>query len=147
MFTGEYLQKLDSKGRVVVPQKFRSNLGEIFYITKSLDGCLSIYEKNNWESFQKKLEALPYTDQRARDLKRFTIGSCQELEIDKQGRILIPLTLRNVAKMKTDIVFVGVSDHIEVWDKKSFDSNCSFEDSDKLSKEMEGLYKDLGMNV
>lgn len=147
MWTGEYIQKLDNKGRVVVPQKFRGSLGDVFCITKSLDGCLSIYDKTEWDKFEEEIAKLPYSDKRARDIKRFTLGSKEELEIDKQGRILIPLTLRNSSHMVEDIIFLGVGDHIEVWSKEDFDEKCNFEDSDSLAEELDGLWKDLRDNV
>lgn len=139
MFTGLFYQKLDSKGRVVVPGKFRALLGEVFVITKSLDGCLSIYEKNSWALMEEKLNSLPYTDHRARTLKRFLLGASEELTVDKQGRILIPQALRIESKLDVDLVFLGVGDHIEVWDKNAYDNNDIFKDNDRLAESMEGL--------
>ena len=147
MFTGTYIQKLDNKGRVVIPIDYRDMLHDCFFITRSLDGCLSIYEKESWEKFEEELSKLPYTDERARLLKRFTLGSSVKVEIDKQGRILIPQILREAAKLNDDIVFVGVSERIEVWDKESFDKNNNFFDDEDIARKIEGLWKDTGLNV
>ena len=139
MFIGQYEHTIDVKGRITIPNKFRNLLGDSFLLTRSLDGCLSIYDKNSWEQLEKKLNELPYTDEKARLLKRFTLGSSDMCEPDKQGRVLIPQALRKNANLLQDVVFVGVGDHIEIWDKKMWDTNNDFNDYEKLSKDMEGL--------
>ncbi len=139
MFVGQFEHTIDIKGRITIPNKFRNLLGEGFVITRSLDGCLSIYDKEDWDKLKNKLNELPYTDERARVLKRFTLGSSDMCEPDKQGRILIPITLRKNANLIQDVMFVGVGDHIEVWDKSMWESKNDFSDYEKLSKDMEGL--------
>ena len=139
MFVGQFEHTIDIKGRITIPNKFRNLLGEGFVITRSLDGCLSIYDKEDWDKLKNKLNELPYTDERARDLKRFPLGSSDICEPDKQGRVLIPITLRKNANLVQDVMFVGVGDHIEVWDKNIWESKNDFSDYEKLSKDMEGL--------
>lgn len=139
MFTGEFNHTIDAKGRVIVPNKFRNLLGEDFVVTKNLDGCLAIYDKNSWDELEKKLNVLPLTDNRARMIKRFILGGSEVLVADKQGRILIPIALRKYAQLNEDIVFLGVGDHIEIWDKKTFDETNDFTDFETISKNLEGL--------
>lgn len=139
MFTGEFDHTIDIKGRMIIPSKFRTLLGENFVISKSLDGCLSIYEKTKWDEFEQKLNALPYTNEKARYLKRFILGSSVICEIDKQGRVLVPKPLRDAAGIIQDVVTIGVGDHIEIWSKERFETDESFNDYKKLSEDMEGL--------
>lgn len=139
MFYGEYVHTIDIKGRLTIPTKFRNLIGDDFYITRELDGGLTIYDKNKWTELENKLNSLPLTETKARDLRRFYLGSSCHSEVDKQGRVLIPLALRSHAKLTQDVVVVGVGDHIEVWDKKLWDDKYQFDDYDKLAKDMEGL--------
>lgn len=139
MFTGEFNHTIDTKGRMIVPNKFRNILGEAFVISKSLDGCLSIYDKNKWDELEAKLNSLPFTDKRARELKRFILGSGSICETDRQGRILIPMPLRKSANLNQNVVLIGVGDHIEVWDEEMFNKNNDFSDYEKMAENMEGL--------
>ena len=102
MFISEYNHTLDSKGRLIVPSKFRESLGERFYLTKGLDGCLSVYPTEEWGFFMEKLKKLPMTNKDARKFSRFFLAGATECEIDKQGRILIPANLREFAKLEKD---------------------------------------------
>lgn len=115
MFMGEFKHNLDTKGRVIMPSKFRDNLGDKFVITKGFDSCLSIYSLKDWESLQAKLATMPMTNADARNIRRMIVGGATELEPDKQGRILIPITLRNYANIEKEVSIIGNIDHIEVW--------------------------------
>ena len=95
MLTGEFNHSIDSKGRLIIPSKLRDSLGEHFVITKGMDGCLFLYPENEWEAFEDKLRTLPLTNKKAREFKRFFLGSAVDGEIDKQGRILISCTDRH----------------------------------------------------
>ena len=139
MFTGEFDHTIDIKGRMIIPSKFRNLLGEDFVISKSLDGCLAIYEKSKWDEFEQKLNELPFTNEKARNLKRFILGSSTVCELDKQGRILVPKPLRESAGIAQDVVTIGVGDHIEIWSKERFSTDENFNDYKKLSQDMEGL--------
>lgn len=139
MFTGEYNHTIDQKGRLIIPNKFRSLLGETFVMTRSLDGCLAIYDIDGWKTFAEKINSLPYTDPNARLFKRYFVGGSIELSPDKMGRVLVSQTLRSETNLKQDITFVGVGDHIEVWDTKTYQSKNNFMDSDLIARNMEGL--------
>ena len=139
MFSGEYNHTIDEKGRIIIPNKFRDLLGDVFVVTKGFEGCLTIYTNDKWNELENKLNMLPLTDERARTLKRFLQGGCIQLELDKQGRVLITQPLRKYANLKSSITFVGLGDHIELWDSELWNKNCDFSDYEKLGKSMEGL--------
>ena len=104
MFMGEYNHTIDAKGRLIIPSKFRELLGEEFVLTKGLDGCLSIYPMDEWKAFEEKLKALPLTNKSARAFSRFFVAGATMCELDKQGRILVPATLREFAGLEKDVV-------------------------------------------
>lgn len=139
MFTGEYNHTIDQKGRLIIPNKFRNLLGEVFVITKGIDECLEIYDKETWDKFSEKINALSYSDPSARQFKRIFIGRATEVTPDKMGRVQLTIALRNVAGLKQDITFLGVGDHIELWDTEMFKKKNNFDDSDEMSRKMEGL--------
>ena len=103
MFMGEYNHTIDAKGRLIIPSKFRELLGEEFVLTKGLDGCLSIYPMDEWNAFEEKLRALPLTNKNARTFTRFFVAGATNCELDKQGRILVPQTLREFAGLEKEI--------------------------------------------
>ena len=117
MFIGEYSHTIDAKGRLIVPSKFREQLGDEFVVTKGLDGCLFVYENSEWKSFEEKLHALPLTNANARKFSRFFLAGACACEVDRQGRILIPSVLREFAHLEKDVVLVGVGSRIEIWNK------------------------------
>ena len=139
MFTGEYNHTIDQKGRMIIPNKFRNLLGDSFVITKGIDECLEIYDKSSWEKFSDKINSLPYSSQNAREFKRVFIGNAIELVPDKMGRVQLTQALRTVANLKQDVTFLGVGDHIEVWDSAINKEKNNFNDSEEMSKKMEGL--------
>ena len=115
MFMGEYSHTIDPKGRLIIPSKFREQLGDEFVLTKGLDGCLSIYPMNEWEKFEEQLRSLPLTNKNARTFSRFFVAGATSCELDKQGRTLIPANLREKAGLEKDIVFVGVMGKVEIF--------------------------------
>ena len=117
MLTGEFNHSIDAKGRLIIPSKFRENLGENFVITKGLDGCLFLYPDSEWKIFEEKLRTLPLTNKDARIFTRFFLGSAVDGGLDKQGRVLISSALRNFANLEKEVVLVGVLDRVEIWDK------------------------------
>lgn len=138
-FTGEYHHNLDAKGRLIIPARFRDQLGEEFTVTRSLDGCLAMYASKEWQTLEEKLNALPMTNEKARSLKRFLLGSAVPCELDRQGRILLPQVLRDRAGLDKDITLLGVGDHIEIWDTSTYEEKFSFDDEAALEADWEGL--------
>ena len=139
MFMGEYNHTIDTKGRLIIPARFRDELGEQFVITKGLDGCLNIYTTEEWKKLEAKLMALPMTNKDARKFTRFMISGASECELDKMGRILVPQSLRAAACLVKDVVLSGVGNRVEVWDKDKWIENTSYDDMDEIASNLEGL--------
>lgn len=118
MFMGEYQHAIDEKGRMIIPSKFRDSLGANFVVTRGLDSCLFIYPMEEWALLEQKLKALPLMKSDARAFTRFFFSGATECELDKQGRVNIPNTLREHAKLEKDCVVLGVSNRVEVWGKE-----------------------------
>lgn len=138
MFMGEYSHTIDTKGRLIVPTKFREQLGEAFVIAKGNDGCLAIYTNEAWETFMKKIQALP-ANKDIRTYVRAVAGSATAVETDKQGRVLIPGNLREYAGLDKDVVLAGVIDKIEVWDKERWGAQTDIDNIDDIAEEMAEL--------
>ncbi|MGI6421886.1 MAG: division/cell wall cluster transcriptional repressor MraZ [Syntrophomonadaceae bacterium] len=133
MFLGEYQHALDNKGRITIPSRFRELLGERFVATKGLDNCIFLYPLEEWKSIEEKLQALPLTRADVRSFVRFFFSGAAELELDKQGRTVLSLNLRNYAGIEKDVSVIGVGSRIEIWasDKwESYNQNAaaSYED-------------------
>ena len=139
MFMGEYNHTVDAKGRLIVPSKFREQLGDEFVVTKGLDGCLFVYENTEWKILEEKLKKLPLTNANARKINRFFLAGAALCEVDKQGRILLPAVLREFAGIEKDAVMVGVGNRIEIWSKESWMSANVYDDMDEIAESMEGL--------
>ena len=139
MFMGEYNHTVDAKGRLIVPSKFREQLGDEFVVTKGLDGCLFVYENTEWKSLEEKLKKLPLTNANARKINRFFLAGAALCEVDKQGRILLPAVLREFAGIGKDAVMVGVGNRIEIWSKESWMSANVYDDMDEIAESMEGF--------
>ncbi len=139
MFMGEYNHTIDIKGRLIVPTKFREQLGEAFVIAKGNDGCLAIYTNEAWETFMKKIQALP-ANKDIRTYVRAIAGSAVAVEADKQGRVLVPGNLREYAGLDKDVVLAGVIDKIEVWDKNRWMEQTDIDNIDDIAEEMAERY-------
>ena len=130
---GEYKHNLDTKGRIIVPSKFRELLDEQFVITRGLDRCLFAYTQDEWGRIEEKLKTLPLTKKDARKFTRLFFSGATDVEIDKQGRINIPQNLREYAGLSKDCTVIGVSSRIEIWDSAAWEdfyteSEDNFED-------------------
>ncbi len=141
MFKGEYSHTIDTKGRLIIPAKFREQLGEAFVITRGLDGCLYIYDNEEWLKFEENLRALP-PNKDSRMLVRFFSAGAADVEVDKQGRILIPANLREAAGLNKDVVLAGVASRIEVWSKDKWDENV-YDDMEDIAEKM----ADMGLSI
>ena len=139
MFMGEYNHTVDAKGRLIVPSKFREQLGDEFVVTKGLDGCLFVYENTEWKALEEKLNALPLTNANARKFSRFFLAGATTCEVDKQGRILLPAVLREFARIDKDAVLVGVGSRIEIWSREAWSAKNDFDDIEDIAEELGGL--------
>lgn len=140
---GEYEHSIDAKGRVILPAGFRDELGDQFVITKGLDTCLFVYTREEWDRLSAKLRQLPLSKPEARAFVRFFFSGARNVECDKQGRFLMPSTLRSYAKLEKDAVLIGVSNRIEIWSKAEW-SRYNDEINPMVTKLAETLV-DLGI--
>ena len=139
MFMGEYHHSLDEKGRIIIPSKFREELGESFVITRGLENCLFVYAMQEWNKIVEKLKKLPFTKKDARNFNRFFLSGATVVELDKQGRINISSPLTNYANLEKECVVIGVNDRIEIWSKDKWE-NFFDENSENLSDIAENLF-------
>ena len=124
MFIGEHKQKMDTKGRVVVPSKFRDELGNQVVVTKGLgEQCLYAFSRESWEKVVNKLEELPMTNMKVRNFNRFFLAGASNLEADKLGRVLVSSALREYALLDKEVVWVGVGNRMEIWDVDKWKEN------------------------
>lgn len=117
--TGEYQHSLDNKGRLFIPAKLREELGEVFYITLSMERCLCAYSAENWQSFSDKVSAMPYVKQRR---MRPLFAYAARCELDSQGRTIIPQNLRAYANLTKNVTVIGCNNHAELWDSETWQS-------------------------
>ena len=133
MFLGEYQHSLDSKGRITVPARLREQLGEKFVATKGLDNCIFLYPMEEWRTIEEKLKSLPFTRADVRSFARFFFSGASEMEIDRQGRTLMPINLREYASIDKDLIIIGVGSRIEIWSaanwgKYTLEAESSYEE-------------------
>jgi len=141
---GEFHHTIDAKGRMSVPSKFRTVLGDAFVISKGVDACLVIYSQDEWASLQEKLGSLPSFNPAATSLRRFFGSGSANVEVDQHGRILIPGNLQEYAGLTKDVTIVGTMDgKAEIWDSKAWDAKASQNDPQEAIK---SLY-DMGISI
>jgi MraZ protein len=116
MFIGEYSHNLDDKGRIAIPVKFRVDLKKGAVVTRGLDSCLFLYTKSEWEKLAEKLAALPISQANSRAFSRLMLAGAMDVEVDKQGRIILPEYLRAFAHLKKEVVLAGLYNRLELWD-------------------------------
>ena len=117
--TGEYQHSLDSKGRLFMPAKLRDELGDVFYLTISMDRCLCAYSGNSWKELSERVNAMPYVKQRK---MRPLFAHAARCEMDSQGRALIPQNLREYAGFSKNVTVVGCNNHAELWDSEAWNA-------------------------
>ena len=141
MFIGEYHHTIDEKGRIIIPVKFREELGNSFIITRGIENCLFVYSEENWAKITNKLNSLPFTKKDARTFNRFFMSGATDVELDKQGRVNISKPLIDYANLLKDCVIIGTGDRLEVWSQESWES---FFDStkDSMSDIAENLFNE-----
>ncbi len=137
MLMGTFTHNMDAKGRMNFPVKLREILGDVFIITKGLDGCLFVYSTEGFEELADKIRQVPLS--KGRELQRFFMAGACEAEADKQGRILIPQSLREYAGITKDVIVIGASTRAEIWDKEKWDKFNEDFSENKLEEAMEGI--------
>ncbi|MBS4014448.1 MAG: division/cell wall cluster transcriptional repressor MraZ [Bacteroidetes bacterium] len=143
MFIGEYHYRIDEKGRLAVPAKFRSDLKKQVIITRGIEKCLILYSKKEWEKLAVKLAGLPISKEKNRDFNRLMLGGAMDVEVDSQGRVILPDYLRVYANIKKNVVVVGLYDKLEIWDEEDWEKQKS--SSEKESKMIAESLSELGV--
>ena len=141
MFMGEYHHNIDTKGRIVIPNKVRDDLGENFIVTRGLDGCLFLYPKAEWDNVINKYKEIPDTKNK-RQFMRIFLSGATVCEYDKQGRINIPKPLVEYAKLTKDCIIIGVDEKLEIWSKDCWDKFIS-DNEESLSDIADDLFSNI----
>ena len=140
MFTGEFRHTVDDKGRLAVPIRFRPDLAQGAVVSKWIDGCLALFPRVEWDEFAEKTAALPVTDIGARTFQRFLFGAAFEIELDRQGRLVVPAVLREFAGLESDVVVVGQRNHLEFWSPESWHTfSKQMDQPEVLAEHLQGL--------
>ncbi len=139
MFMGEYHHNIDDKGRLIIPSKFRDELGEKFIVTRGLEECLFVYSKDEWNNIINKLKDLPFTSKDARTFMRMFMSGATECELDKNGRINISQVLTKYASLEKECIVIGVNDRLEIWSSEKFE-NFFNSNIDNFSEIAENLF-------
>ena len=149
MFYGEHEHSIDRKGRLIIPSKFREvfkeNYVEQFYITRGLDQCLFVFTEDEWKKQEARFKSVPFTSAQARQFNRLYFSGACEVACDRQGRILVPDYLKEYAKIKRDVVIVGVSNRMEIWSKENWTAFYN-NTKDSFEKIAEHMFGDSGSN-
>ncbi len=138
MLMGEYHHNIDAKGRLIVPAKFREQLGDVAVFTRGMDGCIFGYSKDEWEKLEAKLSQLSLTKKAARSFTRTLYSGAMEGEFDKQGRVNISDTLIKFAELEKECIIIGVASRIEIWSAErwaQFDADAE-ENYDEISENL-----------
>ncbi len=130
MFIGEYSHSLDAKGRLAVPVKFRGDLEKGAVVTRGLDHCLFVYPIKEWGVLAEKLASLPFSQSNSRAFSRLMLAGAMDVQIDKQGRIILPDYLRQYATLKKKVVVAGLYNRLEIWDETAWNTYKSNTESD-----------------
>jgi MraZ protein len=145
MFLGQYIYTLDDKGRLTIPSRFREGLSGSVVVTRGLDHCLVIYPLDVWQGIADKVTALPITDPRGRALRRLFFADASHVELDRQGRVLLPDRLREYAglELTSDAVIVGLHSYLELWSPQRWEQENA--QQAETMDEDPALWKDLGI--
>ena len=144
MFMGEYHHNIDEKNRLIIPSKFRDDLGDSFVVTRGIENCLFVYPKEEWEKIVNKLTDIPFTKKDARVFMRFFLSGATTSELDKQGRVNITSPLIDYANINKECVIIGAGDRLEIWALEAWNN---FFDSakDNMSDIAEKLFNESGV--
>jgi len=138
MFIGEYNHSIDDKGRMAVPAKFREQLRQGAVVTKGLDNCLVIYPRSEWEKLAEKLSSLPISQANTRAFSRLMLAGAMDIELDKQGRMVVPEYLRKYAGMEKKVIVAGLYNRLEVWDEQKWEEyrNHTESESNEIAEQL-----------
>ena len=143
MLIGEYRSKIGKKKRVSLPSKFKEELGNNLILTRGYEDALIIVNKKLWETIASEVINGSFIDKNIRDTSRFLVGGAKEIGIDSQGRFVIPQTLFEHANLKKEVVFIGLINWVEVWDKEKWEERVEYlkKNSDQIAQEISKMNK------
>jgi len=121
MLIGEYFNKVGEKNRIALPKKFREILGTKVIVTRGYEDCVIVVNEKQWNNLLSVFEDKPFTTSPVRDTRRFLIGGASEVVLDKQGRFVLPINLKEFAAIKKEVVFVGLVDWVEIWSRDAWE--------------------------
>jgi len=139
MLIGEYLNKVGKKNRIALPKKFRKILGEEVIVTRGYEDCAIVVNKKQWEKLLSVFDDKPFTTSPVRDTRRFLIGGANEVRLDKQGRFVLPVNLKEFVNIRNEVVFVGLVDWVEIWSKDAWEKRM-----EKIKPQAAKIAEELG---
>lgn len=141
LFLGDFPHTLDDKCRLIMPSKFRNELGSNFIVTRGLEGCLFVFTEQKWTEFTEQLNSKGISKKDVRSITRFFCSCAMNSDLDKQGRFVVNKNLREFAGIERDVMIIGVSDRIEIWSKEKWDeySQAEYSNDDIMSEKFDGL--------
>ncbi len=139
MLIGEYLNKVGEKNRIALPKKFREILGEKVIVTRGYEDCIIVVNEKQWSKLLSIFDDKPFTRSPVRDTRRFLIGGASEVEYDNQGRFVMPANLKDFAGIEKEVVFVGLVDWVEIWDKQKWEKRINLikPSADKIAEQLQ----------
>lgn len=123
MLIGQFTGTIGEKNRIAFPKKFRDELGDKLIITQGFEGSLIVVSERNWKSLLEGTEGMPFTDTATRETQRFLLGTATEIELDEKGRFVLPAHLKEYGGLSSDLVFLGISRYVEIWNKKKWEEH------------------------
>lgn len=144
MLIGQYIQRIDKKGRTILPAKIKKEIGQTVVLSRWYEGSLSLFEPFAWNKIIQEATLGLSVSQAARDTQRFLLGGAFELELDSKGRFLIPYALREFGKFGEEIIFLGLGNRVEIWDKKLWGERETkiAGEAEKLLERAQGVYRE-----
>jgi len=139
VFTGEFRHAIDGKGRVAVPARFRADLAPGAHVTRWIDNCVAIFPNQAWQELAERVSDLRFADAGARAFSRFLFSGAFDVELDGQGRVVLPASLRHFAGLKSEAVVVGAAGHIELWEPGRWDAVSAEMSSDEFAERISNL--------
>ena len=138
MFMGEFHHNIDEKNRLIIPSKFRNELGSKFILTRGIEKCLLVYSLDEWNNMVNKLKELPFTKKDARTFNRMFLSGATECELDNNGRISIPSYLIDYASIEKECTIIGVNERLEIWSSEKFENffNDNIDNFDEIAENL-----------
>jgi len=141
MLIGQYRTKVGAKGRIAFPKKFREELGSLVIVTVGYENSLMVVASKKWQSLVEVTDGKPFIVNSARDTNRFLLGQASEIELDEQGRCVLPEYLREYGKINQEIIFLGLNKYVEIWDKgiwENYQKNLN-QNIGKIAEKLSGI--------